>query len=117
MDICWQETQAKLVAIQEEYNLICQAWRATTNSDREHQLRDLASACLAEVQATIQQYGVGTQTTPETYSMQTLPRERFVGEPLEPAVVSAGRRYSDRASQNRFSTRQPAYDRRQPRKL
>jgi hypothetical protein len=57
MNISWQETQAKLVSIQHEYNLICRAWKLTSNSQREQQLRALASACLAEVQATIQRYG------------------------------------------------------------
>ena len=56
MNTSWQETQAKLVSIQHEYNLICWAWKVTSNSEREQQLRALASACLAEVQATIQQY-------------------------------------------------------------
>jgi hypothetical protein len=56
MDTSWKEAQAKLVSIQEEYNLICRAWKATSNSEREQQLRDLASECLAEVQATIQDY-------------------------------------------------------------
>jgi hypothetical protein len=56
MDTSWKEIQAKLVSIQQEYNLICRAWKAASNSEREHQLRDLASACLAEVQATIQDY-------------------------------------------------------------
>lgn len=57
MDILWEETQAKLVSIQQEYNLICQAWKVTNNSEREQQLRALASACLGEVQATIRDYG------------------------------------------------------------
>ena len=57
MDPAWEETKAKLVSIQQEYNLICRAWRATRNSQREEQLRALASACLAEVQATIRDYG------------------------------------------------------------
>lgn len=57
MDPVWEETKAKLVSIQREYNLICRAWKATRNSKREEQLRSLASACLAEVQATIQDYG------------------------------------------------------------
>ena len=56
MNTSWQETQAKLVSIQHEYNLICWAWKVTSNREREQQLRALASACLAEVQATIQQY-------------------------------------------------------------
>ena len=72
MDTSWKETQAKLVSIQQEYNLICQAWKATSNSEREQQLRDLASACLAEVQATVQHYG-GT-------------KERAVGESVSFAL-------------------------------
>lgn len=57
MDTSWEETQARLVAIQHEYNLLCQAWKVTNNSERGQQLRELASACLAEVQAAIQHYG------------------------------------------------------------
>jgi hypothetical protein len=57
MNRSWQETQAKLVAIQHEYNFICRALQVTSNRQREQQLRALASACLAEVQATIQDYG------------------------------------------------------------
>jgi hypothetical protein len=56
MNVTWEETQAKLVSIQHEYNLICRAWSLSTNSQREQQLQALASACLAEVQATVQQY-------------------------------------------------------------
>ena len=57
MDQAWEQTKAKLVSIQDEYNLICRAWKATCNRQRGEQLRALASACLAEVQATIQDYG------------------------------------------------------------
>jgi len=57
MDPAWEETKAKLISIQHEYNLICRAWKATSNSQRGKQLHALASACLAEVQATIQDYG------------------------------------------------------------
>ena len=57
MDTSWAETQARLVSIQEEYNHICRAWKVTTDSERQQQLRALASACLAELQATVQGYG------------------------------------------------------------
>jgi hypothetical protein len=56
MNTSWQETQAKLVSIQHEYNLICWAWKTTSNSEREQQLRALASACLADIKVTIQHY-------------------------------------------------------------
>ena len=105
MNASWQETQAKLVAIQQEYNLICRAWRATTNSQRDGQFRALASACLVEVQMMIQQYAEATQGKWDASSTLITHRER--GAPDEKprlTTAAANRRHNDPGPRNSLST-------------
>lgn len=96
MTTFWQETQAKLVAIQHEYNLICRAWRTTTNSERDQQFQALASACLAEIQATIQQYGTHTRDTLEARPALNAPRQRLALGNTQEFTIATDRRRSAR---------------------
>ncbi len=61
MDQSWQETNLMLASIRQEYMMICQELKHTTDSQRAIQLRDMASVCIADYQETIRQYRAANQ--------------------------------------------------------
>jgi len=62
MDQSREETQLLLASLLQEYRTICQEVKATTDSDREQELRAWAAACIADYLATIQQHRASKQT-------------------------------------------------------
>jgi primosomal protein N'' len=56
MEQLWQETNALLDSIYQEYNAVLQELATTTDRQRIKQLRAMASTCVAEYQAAVWRY-------------------------------------------------------------
>jgi hypothetical protein len=64
MDQSWPETKLLLASIHQEYIVICQELKITTDSQRAIRLRALAIACLTDYREVTRQYHAAKQRPP-----------------------------------------------------